>query len=76
MVGKDDDWSSFSSLDDIENGDIEYDDEYDIDNVRRDTRRDYAVEDDSPERQAQVGSPYPAPTIHHPADPIVVPAGR
>jgi len=65
-----DDWSSFSSLDDMDDDD---DDDYD-DDVRLDTR-DYAVEEDSQECKAQVGSLYPAPTINHPADPIFVPAG-
>jgi hypothetical protein len=53
------DWSTFSPLDD--------EDDFDT--------TDYAVEDDSQERKAEVGGQLEAPSIERPAEPLFVTAG-
>ncbi|KAL7560091.1 hypothetical protein ACA910_016149 [Epithemia clementina (nom. ined.)] len=62
-------WSDFKALD------LDDDEDDEIILGRRVDRRDYAVEDDSQEVKAQVGSSLQAPTIERPANPIQVPAG-
>jgi hypothetical protein len=61
FLSSDDDWPSFSALED--------DDEILIDNTK------YAKEEDSQERKAEVGALREAPTIEFPAEPISVPPG-
>ena len=59
------DWSDFTALDDDD----------DLDELNIDTR-EYAVEEDSQESKAQVGSSLEAPEIENDAPPIQVPAGK
>jgi|UPI000581A226 hypothetical protein len=57
-------WSSFQALDDD-----------DDDLMGKIDTNEYAIEDDSQERKAEIGSSLKAPTIDRSADPIQVPAG-
>jgi hypothetical protein len=58
-------WSSFQALDDD-----------DDDLMGKIDTNEYAIEDDSQERKAEIGSSLKAPTIDRSADPIQVPAGK
>jgi len=65
VVSLGDDWSSFQAMDD---------DDDDILDINID-RKQYAVEEDSQETKASVGSSLEAPEIERDAEPIMVPAG-
>lgn len=67
-----DDWSNFQALDDV------VDDDDDDDTLlfgKSIDKTQYAVEADSSEIKAAVGSSLQAPVIERDADPIWVPAG-
>lgn len=60
-------WGDFSSMDD--------DDDVDVD-AAASVIKEYAKEEDTQERKAQVGGLLQAPTVENDADPMFVPLGK